>query len=86
MLSLYNNNTPQDIQKAEKLRDLSEVDIDSQRQLWQETLHLRRQCIRDKPTAEIIKEFSGYSNPLLVNLVLLQKLRILNNLLFILDI
>ncbi|CAF1300181.1 unnamed protein product [Rotaria sordida] len=67
MLLTYDDATLKNIQtKAEKLRDLSDIDIHTQLHLWQETVHFRRQCIREKPTSEILKEFPGYSNQLLI--------------------
>ncbi|CAF4393012.1 unnamed protein product, partial [Rotaria magnacalcarata] len=55
-----------DIQeKSNQLRDLPTMDINAQLNLWKETLFLRRKCIRDKSTADIMKDFPGYSNALL---------------------
>ncbi|CAF1130352.1 unnamed protein product [Rotaria magnacalcarata] len=63
----YDDATLQNIQtKAEKLRDESDLDIHAQLHLWQETVHFRRQCIREKPTSEILQEFPDYSNQLLI--------------------
>lgn len=70
MLLNYDDAALQLIQKqADKLRDAPDIDIHTQLQLWQETVHIRRQCIRDKPTTEILQEFPGYSNQLLVTLL-----------------
>ncbi|CAF4634726.1 unnamed protein product, partial [Rotaria magnacalcarata] len=56
-----------DIQeKSNQLRDLPTMDINAQLNLWKETLFLRRKCIRDKSTADIMKDFPGYSNALLI--------------------
>ncbi|CAF4276407.1 unnamed protein product [Rotaria sp. Silwood2] len=67
MLSTYDDVTLQNIQtKTERLRDVSDIDIRTQLHLWQEILHFRRQCIRDRRISEILKEFSGYFNPLLI--------------------
>jgi len=67
MLLTYDDVALQNIQtKADKLRDVSDIDIHTQLHLWKETVHFRRQCIRDKLTSEILKEFPGYSNQLLV--------------------
>lgn len=67
MLSTYDNAALQVIQtKAEQLKDISQIDLNTQINLWQETIHFRRQRIRNKPTSEIMKEFPGYSNPFLV--------------------
>ncbi|CAF1503507.1 unnamed protein product [Adineta ricciae] len=52
--------------KADQLRKNPPVDIHVQLSLWKETLHLRRQSIRDRSTADILKDFPGYGNPLLV--------------------
>jgi len=40
-------------------------------QLWNETFHIRRKTIRDKPIAEILQEFPGYKDPMLVSLSVL---------------
>ena len=59
--------TSDDIQlKIDQLQDLSRMDIQSQQRLWRETLHFRRESIRDRSTADILKDFPGYSNGLLV--------------------
>ncbi|CAF4167091.1 unnamed protein product, partial [Rotaria magnacalcarata] len=42
------------------------MDINAQLNLWKETLFLRRKCIKDKSTADIMKDFPGYSNALLI--------------------
>ncbi|CAF1628145.1 unnamed protein product [Rotaria magnacalcarata] len=56
-----------DIQeKSNQLRDLPTMDINAQLNLWKETSFLRRKCIRDKSTADITKDFPGYSNALLI--------------------
>jgi hypothetical protein len=52
--------------KADKLRDNLQIDIHTQWRLWKETLHFRRQSIRDRSTADILKDFPGYGNTLLV--------------------
>ncbi|CAF2628893.1 unnamed protein product [Rotaria sp. Silwood2] len=67
LLSTYNDKALQEIQtKAEKLRNVSQIDLSTQLQIWQETVHFRRQSIRNRLTAEILREFPGYSNPLFV--------------------
>ena len=43
------------------------MDINTQLNLWKETLFLRRKCIRDLATTDIMKDFPGYGNSLLVN-------------------
>ncbi|CAF4436158.1 unnamed protein product [Rotaria sp. Silwood2] len=67
MLSTYDDAALQVIQtKADQLKDTSQIDLNTQINLWRDTVHVRRQHIRDKPTSEIMKEFPGYSNPILV--------------------
>lgn len=67
MLSTYDDAALQVIQtKAEQLKDTSQIDLNTQINLWRDTVHFRRKSIRDKPTSEIMKEFPGYSNPILV--------------------
>ncbi|CAF4247722.1 unnamed protein product, partial [Adineta steineri] len=34
--------------------------------LWNETMQVRRQYIRENSTSDIVKEFPGYSNPILI--------------------
>ena len=53
--------------KANQLRDDSQLDINTQIRLWKQTLHYRRQSIRDQSTSDILKNFPGYKNTLLVN-------------------
>ncbi|CAF3005309.1 unnamed protein product [Rotaria sp. Silwood2] len=66
MLSTYDDAALQVIQtKADQLKDTSQIDLNTQINLWRDTVHVRRQHIRDKPTSEIMKEFPGYSNPIL---------------------
>ena len=43
------------------------MDINTQLNLWKETLFLCRKCIRDLATTDIMKGFPGYGNSLLVN-------------------
>ncbi|CAF2060439.1 unnamed protein product [Rotaria magnacalcarata] len=63
----YNDDISNDIEtKVNRLRDLSQIDVDTQLKLWKETLHCRRQSIRNRSTADILKDFPGYSNSLLV--------------------
>jgi hypothetical protein len=64
----YNDEISNDIQtKVNQLRDISQIDVHTQLKLWKETLHFRRQSIRNRSTADILKDFPGYSNSLLVN-------------------
>ncbi|CAF1523521.1 unnamed protein product, partial [Rotaria sordida] len=54
----HNDERSNDIQsKAELLRDGSQMDIHTQLQLWKETLHFRRQSIRDQSTIDVFKDF-----------------------------
>lgn len=63
-----NDDASDEIQsKADQLRDTSQIDIHTQLRLWKETLYFRRQSIRDRSTTDIIKDFPGYGNALLVN-------------------
>jgi hypothetical protein len=57
-----------DIQsKVEQLRDLSQVNVDTQLRLWKETFRFRRQIVRDQSTNDILNNFPAYSNSFLVN-------------------
>lgn len=67
MISQEDHMSPDIQEKSNQLRDSSVMDIDAQLNLWKETLFLRRKCIRDQSTADIMKEFPGYGNALLVN-------------------
>ena len=59
---------PDEIQsKLDQLRDNSQMDIHMQLRLWRETLSCRRQSIRDRSTTDILKDFPGYGNALLVD-------------------
>ncbi|CAF1466611.1 unnamed protein product [Rotaria magnacalcarata] len=42
------------------------IDIHTQLHLWKETFYFRRQSIGDRSTADVLKDFSGYGNSLLV--------------------
>jgi hypothetical protein len=64
----YNNEVSNDIQsKVEQLRNLSQIDVDTRLTLWKETFYFRRQSIRDRSTADILNDFPGYGDSLLVN-------------------
>lgn len=64
----YNDDISNDIQaKINQLKDISQIDPQSQLKLWKETLPYRREYIRNRSTAEILIEFPTYSNPSLVN-------------------
>jgi hypothetical protein len=64
----YNNEVSNDIQsKVEQLRNLSQIDVDTRLTLWKETFYIRRQSIRDRSTADILNDFPGYGDSLLVN-------------------
>ena len=68
IISPDDNDASGEIQsKADQLRDDSQLDIHTQICLWKETLHYRRQSIRDQSTSDILKNFPGYKNALLVN-------------------
>jgi hypothetical protein len=63
----YNNEVSNDIQsKVEQLRDLSQIDVDTRLSFWKETFYFRRQCIRDRSTGDILNDFPGYGDSLLV--------------------
>jgi hypothetical protein len=63
----YNDEISNDIQlKVEELRDLSQLDVDTRLSLWKETFYFRRQSIRDRSTSDILNDFPGYSDSLLV--------------------
>ncbi|CAF4060894.1 unnamed protein product [Rotaria sp. Silwood2] len=63
----YNDDASNDIQlKLDQLRDTTTIDIHTQLYLWKETFCFRRQSIRDRSTADVLKDFSGYGNSLLV--------------------
>ncbi|CAF1362987.1 unnamed protein product [Adineta steineri] len=67
MLAFYDETTLYNMQlKAEQLRDISPIDINNQMMLWNETMQVRRQYIRENSTSDIVKEFPGYSNPTLI--------------------
>ncbi|CAF1077589.1 unnamed protein product [Adineta steineri] len=68
MLILPNNDEkPDEIEaKANQLRNMSPTDVLTQLKLWKETLHFRRQSIKDHSTEDIINDFPGYSNSLLI--------------------
>jgi hypothetical protein len=69
MLAFYDETTLHNMQlKAEQLRDISPIDINDQLKLWNETMQVRRQYIRENSTSDVLKEFPGYSNPILVSL------------------
>ena len=56
------------------------MDIHTQLRLWKETLHFRRQSITNRSTTDVLKNFPGYNNPLLVNLSTIYCLFVLNKL------
>lgn len=63
----HNDETLNDIQlKADQLRDTTTIDIHTQLHLWKETFYFRRQSIGDRSTADVLKDFPGYGNSLLV--------------------
>lgn len=63
----HNDEISNDIQlKVEELRDLSQLDVDTRLSLWKETFYFRRQSIRDRSTNDILSDFPGYGDSLLV--------------------
>lgn len=69
ILITYDDDTLAAIQtKAKKLRDDPQLDLNIRLQLWKETLHVRRRIIRNQTTSEILEEFSGYKDSMLVSL------------------
>lgn len=82
----YFDESSTDLQtKANQLRDMSQIDIQVQLKLWHETLHLRRQSVRNQPTDEILKNFPGYSSAILVNKFLYSQF-IMSNLFFVIGV
>ncbi len=68
MIIIPYNEVSNEIQsKVEQLRDLSQIDVNTQLRLWKETFGFRRQIVRDQLTTDIIKNFPAYSDPFLVN-------------------
>ena len=63
---------------VELLRDTSQIDLTTQINLWKQTIYFRRNWIRDQTTADIIQQFSGYCNPILVRLFMTHHLIFLN--------
>ena len=69
MLLTYDDDTLTVIQtKAKQLREDPQIDLNVRLQLWRETFHIRRKAIRDQATSEILEEFPGYKDPVLVSL------------------
>ncbi|CAF1460105.1 unnamed protein product, partial [Rotaria sordida] len=67
MLVTYDDDTLTVIQnKAKKLRDDPQLDLDIRLQLWEETLHVRRKAIRNQTMSEILEEFPGYKDSVLI--------------------
>ena len=68
LLRKFDSETLLEMKKqAEKLRDFSQTDINEQINLWKETVHVRRQYIREHSTSDTITNFPGYSYALLVS-------------------
>lgn len=65
--------------KVELLRDTSQIDLTTQLNLWKQTIYFRRNRIHDQTTADIIQQFPGYSNPILVRLFMTYHLISVNN-------
>lgn len=53
--------------KTDQLRDILQIEVQSQVRLWKETLHFRRESIRDRSIGDILGDCPGYGNVLLVN-------------------
>jgi hypothetical protein len=53
--------------KSEHLRDTTGIDINTQLELWKETLPYRRKLVRDRSTTDILKHFPGYSNSVFIS-------------------
>ena len=71
LLAFYDETTLQDMKmKAEQLRNLSQIDVNQQLDLWRESMHVRRQFIRENSMEDILQKFPGYSNPVLVSLLI----------------
>lgn len=67
MLEAYDDGTLLEMKKkAEHLQTLSPVNIEQYVSLCKETLHVRRQFIREKSTSDVINKFPGYAYPLMV--------------------
>ena len=77
LLNFYDETTLKDMQmKAEQLRDISQMDMSHHLNLWRESMQIRRQYIRENSTSDILQKFPGYSNPILVSLLLVDYLLI----------
>lgn len=64
----FDDKLSNDVQaKSEQLRDSTGIDINTQLELWKETLPYRRKLIRDQSTIDILKDFPCYSNPIFVS-------------------
>ena len=55
------------LEKIDRLRNDSLADIEDRLHLWRSTLQLRRATIRNQPTGQILGQFPGYTQPVLVN-------------------
>ncbi|CAF1426972.1 unnamed protein product, partial [Rotaria sordida] len=67
ILVTYDDDTLTVIQnKAKKLRDDPQLDLNIRLQLWKETLHVRRRAVRNQTTSEILEEFPGYKDSVLI--------------------
>lgn len=68
LLLPHNDDNSSDVQaKAKQLKDLTQLDLNTQLNLWKETFYLRRRSIRDRSTRDILQDFPGYSNSFLVS-------------------
>lgn len=60
---------PGDLQaKINQLKDITQIDRETQLKLWKETLAFRRDFMRNHSTSEILVEFPGYSSAFLVRI------------------
>jgi len=83
----FDDERSDDIQsKVEQLRDTSQIDLNTQLNLWRQTIHFRRNQIRDQPTSEILEQFPGYNNSLLVRLFVTYHYISINKFIYAIDI
>jgi hypothetical protein len=63
----YDDVTAKDVHdKIDRLRNDSLIDIENRLQLWRATLQLRRATIRNQSITEILAQFPGYKESILV--------------------
>ena len=86
LLINYDDDTLKDIQmKVSKLRDDPHIDVNTRANLWNETVHVRRKHIRDQPIPEVLEEFPGYTDPVLVSIFITCFLFVLNKFISLTD-